>query len=276
MTRHDERRIDGTAARLGRREAVKLVGAATLAAVAAGTVGTVGRPMLAQEASPEALPVASPVAVNGLEGRYLVVRLRTLTGDTPVDEVLTTIRDGFMPMLPDIPGFVAYLGTADTNSRESAFAGVFDDQAGADESTTLGAAWLTDNGYDFFEGDPVVIDGEIGVAAGSLTASGLADAYVVIRSRTLKADRSGSELLTRVRDGFLPLVEAVPGFVAYLAVANEATGNQFGIGVYADAAGAAESTRLAAEWGAQGAADFVEGDPLVIEGPIGLSLVGDA
>lgn len=234
--------------------------------------GAGGRVTMAQEAS----PVASPVAGDSLEGRYLVVRLRTLTGDTPVDEVLATIEDGFMPLLPGIPGFVAYFGTADTNSRESAYAGVFDDKAGADESTELGATWLQDNGYDFFEGEPVVLDGTIGVAAGSLTASGLGSGYVVIRSRTLKAGRSGSELLDLVREGFVPLLEAVPGFVAYLAVANEETGNQFSVGVYADEAGATESTRLAAEWGTQGAADFVEGDPIVIEGPIGLSLVGDA
>ncbi len=276
MTGPDERRIDGTGSRLGRRGAVKLGGTAALATLAALSAGAGGRAILAQEASPAASRVASPVAGNGLEGRYLVVRLRTLTGDTPVDEVLATIEDGFVPLLPEIPGFVAYFGTADAASRESAFVNVFDDKAGADESTTLGAAWLADNGYDFFAGDPVVIDGEIGVAAGSLTASGLADGYLVVRSRTLKADRSGAELLAMIREGFLPLVEAAPGFVAYLAVANEETGNQFSVGVYADDAGAAESTRLAAEWGAQGAADFVEGDPLVIEGPIGPSLAGAA
>ena len=98
---------------------------------------------------------------------------------------------------------------------------------------------------------------------------------MVIRSRTLKPDRSGAELLDLIREGFVPLLEAAPGFVAYLAAANEETRDQFSIGVFESEEGAEESTRIAAEWGAQGAADFVEGDPVVIAGTIALAAVKD-
>jgi hypothetical protein len=97
-----------------------------------------------------------------LTGRYLVVRLRTLTGDTPVDDVLATIQEGYVPLLPPIPGLIAYLGTADAASRQSAFVGVFNDQAAAAEWRAQGAA-------DFVEGDPIVIEGPIGVAGTSCT-----------------------------------------------------------------------------------------------------------
>lgn len=235
-------------------------------------------------ATPVAAPVASPAAGDGLAGRYVVVRSRTLAGTRPAADVLGTIREGFVPLLRSIPGFVAYLGIADPAARQTAFVGVFDDEAGADESTRRGGTWLTDNCYDFFAGDPIVVEGPIGVAAGggaggaataaSIAGDGVEGDYVVIRSRTLKAGRSGAELLGMIEEGFVPLVAAAPGFVAYLAGANEGTRDQFSIGIYADAAGAEASTRRAAEWGTRGAADFVEGDPTVVQGTIAIAVVG--
>lgn len=251
------------------RRAVFKVGGG-LAAVALGlNANATGSQRLA--AAQEASPVASPSSGSGLEGRYVAIRMRTLTGAHPTADVLATIEEGFMPLLEAIPGFVAYLGTADPSSREAAFVSVFDDKAGADESTRLGAAWLRDNEYDFFAGEAIVIEGAIGVAAGSFMGDGLVRGYVAIRSRELKPDHSGVELLEMIREGFVPLLESAPGFIAYLAVANEETRAQFSIGVYETEAGAVESTRLAAAWGERGAADFVEGDPVVIEGQVALA-----
>ena len=74
-----------------------------------------------------------------------------------------------------------------------------------------------------------------------------------------------------IRDEFVPLVEDVPGFIWYVAGANPQTRGQFSVGVFEDESGAAESNRRAAEWGKLGAADFVEGDPAVYEGVIGVA-----
>jgi hypothetical protein len=203
------------------------------------------------------------------------VRIRTLTDELETAEVLATIEDGFIPLVEAVPGFVAYLGVADPSSRQSAYVNVFADKTGADESTRVGGEWLQENEYEFFTGDPVVIEGTVGVAAGSLSGEELADGYAVIRSRTLKPDRSGAELLDLVREGFVPLLEATPGFVAYLAVADEETRDQFSIGVFETEESATESTQLAADWGDQGAAEFVEGDPVVIQGPIAFAAASD-
>lgn len=264
-----------------RRAVVRAGGRFAVTTLIAARFGR-GRPRAAQVAS----PVASPTAGDGLVGRYVVVRSRMLTGTRPVAEVLETIRAGYVPLLGAIPGFIAYLGIANPASRQAAFVTVFEDKAGTDASTRQAGTWLQENGYDFFQGDPIVLEGLIGVAAGSvmgrsttatpLAGTGLEGDYVVIRSRTLKAGRSGAELLEMVQEGFVPLVEAVPGFVAYLAVANEGTRDQFSIGIYADEAGADASTQRAADWVTQGAADFAEADLVVIEGPIGLAVVSGA
>ncbi len=249
------------------RRAVVRAGGLAIVALQLNGNAIGSRRLVAQEAS----PVASPSSGSDLEGRYVAVRIRTLTGALETTEVLATIEEGFIPLVEAIPGFVVYLGTADPSSRQSAFVNVFADKTGADESTRVGGEWLQENAYDFFAGEPIVIEGTIGVVAGSLGGDELAGGHVVIRSRTVKPDRSGADLLDMIREGFVPLLEAAPGFVAYLAVVNEETRDQFSIGIYETEAAASESTRLAAEWGAQGAADFVEGDPVVIEGPIGLA-----
>mgnify|MGYP000218047900 CR=1 FL=1 len=254
--------------RVTRRAVVKAGGGLAAAALHVSGGAIAGRQLAAAQ---EASPVASPFAGSGLEGRYVAVRIRTLAEEHEAPEVLATIEEGFIPLVEAVPGFVAYLGVADPSSRQTAFVNVFAAKAGADESTRVGGAWLQENGYDFFVGDPTVVEGTIGVAAGSLNGDALAGGYVVIRSRTLKPDRSGADLLDLIREGFVPLLEAAPGFVAYLAVANEESRDQFSIGVFASEEGAAESTRLAAEWGAQGAVDFVEGEPVVIQGPIALA-----
>lgn len=229
----------------------------------------------------EATPTASPEA-GSLVGKWVTVRSRTLSGDVPADEVLSTIEAGYVPLLHEIPGFVAYLGIIDPTSEQSAFVTIFDDQAGTDESTVQAGAWLQENGYTFFEGDPVVAEGPIGIATGSLSggsdmatpaAGGLDGAYVAVRSRKLKEAAGAHQLLDMVQAGFVSIIEGVPGFIAYIVVANEENLDQVGIGIYADEAGAAESTAQAMEWGAQGAADLTEGDPVVFEGTIGLAAV---
>jgi len=258
-----------------RRTIVKTGGGVALALTAIGT-GRVRRTS-AHGATPEASPEA-----GSLLGKWVTVRSRTLTGDVPADEVLSTIESGYVPLLHDIPGFVAYLGIIDPNSEASAFVTIFDDQAGTDESTVLAGAWLQENNYTFFEGDPVVAEGPIGIATGSLSgggdmatpgAGGLDGAYAAVRSRKLKEAAGAHQLLDMVQEGFVSIIEGVPGFIAYIVVANEENLDQVGIGIYADEAGAAESTARSIEWGAGGAADLTEGDPVIFEGTIGLAEV---
>ena len=150
---------DGTVIGPSRREALRLGGAATLALLA-GVAS--GRRIVAMQ---EGSPAASPAAGGGLEGRYAVVRLRQFREGQDPDEAMELIRDGYVPPAREIPGFVAYLRITDPTSRGSAFVGIFADKAGADESTRVAGEWLRDNGYEFFEGDPVVAEGTIDLAA---------------------------------------------------------------------------------------------------------------
>ena len=114
----------------------------------------------AETGSPEAL-----APNGGLVGKYLVIRLRQPNPDWPVEEVMELIGEGYVPLVREIPGFVAYFGSADPVSADQAYVGVFDDKVGVDESTRVAREWLTENSYTFFAGDPTVAEGVIGAAA---------------------------------------------------------------------------------------------------------------
>lgn len=258
-----------------RRSVMKAGGG--LAAVAALGVAGIGVAR-GQEASPE----ASPAAGDGFAGLWVAVRNRSIIADIPADEMIATIRDGYAPLIQAIPGFVAYLGIIDPNSQASAFVTVFADKAGADEGTVRAGAWLQENGYEWFEGDPHVVEGPIGVAEGSFAggddlatpaAAELEGTYVAMRSRKLVDAAAAAALIDLIQEGFVPLVSTVPGFVAYLVATNEETLDQFALGVFDDKSGADESTARAAEWGVQGAIELTPGDPVVFEGEIKLAVL---
>jgi hypothetical protein len=117
-------------------------------------------------------------------------------------------------------------------------------------------------------------------AAWQGTPAAGAGLYVVIRRYPLAPGASVEELTRRVREGFVPIISQVPGFVEYYTY--DAGGGDSGtVSVFTDAAAAEESTRRAADWVAQ--ADlgaFFGGPPEVIAGPVllhaaaGLTAVG--
>jgi len=92
--------------------------------------------------------------------------------------------------------------------------------------------------------------------------------YAVARVRKVKPEHSASEVSRSVAEGFVPIVEGVPGFVSYFVVADDDQHSWVSIGIFADKAGADESTERAKEFGQQGTDDMIDGDPIIIEGTI--------
>jgi len=91
--------------------------------------------------------------------------------------------------------------------------------------------------------------------------------YAAIRRYKAKAGASISELTRRAQEGFVPLVSALPGFVAYYGVVAE-NNVLVTVSIFEDQAGEEESTRQAAEWVKQNIAEFIEGPPEVTTGSV--------
>ena len=96
--------------------------------------------------------------------------------------------------------------------------------------------------------------------------------YTVVRVRKVKPDRSGEELTAKVEADFVPQLEALRGFVSYVVLWKAESRDWITIGTFTDKAAADESTSLAATFGrSSGTHDFVEGDPIVVEGEVALA-----
>jgi len=84
--------------------------------------------------------------------------------------------------------------------------------------------------------------------ASPAAGAGLVGQYAVIRLRQVKADLSVEEVMGTIRDDFVPLIQAIPGFVSYIGIANPASPRTAFVSVYADKVGADESNRVATDW----------------------------
>lgn len=156
MTRQDAQPDREPMTQPTRRDAMKVGGGIALALLGAG-LGT-GTVAFAQQATP----------VSGsLDGAYTVVRLYTVRADRSSDELLALIRDGYVPLIREIPGFISYTAIADPASAQHAFISVFEDKAGADESTRLAREWVADNDIDHFDEGPTIAEGVIAFSIGA-------------------------------------------------------------------------------------------------------------
>jgi hypothetical protein len=99
--------------------------------------------------------------------------------------------------------------------------------------------------------------GEAAAKQATPTGDGGQGDYLVIRRYRLKPGASFDELVRRVESGFVPLIEAVPGFVEYMLV-DVGEGDLLTVSVFADQAGAEASTAAAADWAPNNVAELSE------------------
>ena len=133
---------------LTRRSAVLRLGSGGLAALLASS----GIPAAAQEASPMA---GTPAA-----GRAnLAIRQYQLAPGRTMEELAVVVENGFMPIVKQVPGFREYF-LVETGEGVISIS-VFEDQAGAEESTARAADWVQQNLADFFAGPPTAATGSV-------------------------------------------------------------------------------------------------------------------
>ena len=93
-------------------------------------------------------------------------------------------------------------------------------------------------------------------------------AFLAMRQYQLAPGHTMEELATLVESGFLPIVQQVPGYQEYFLI--ETGDGVISISVFADQAGAEESTARAADWVQQTLAGFFTGPPAVTTGSVWL------
>lgn len=86
--------------------------------------------------------------------------VRRYEGVTDPGEAGRRVAEGFVPLLKEIPGFVAYYWV-DAGGGVMASTSVFEDRAGAEASTERAAEWVRDNIESLLPNPPQVTAGEV-------------------------------------------------------------------------------------------------------------------
>jgi hypothetical protein len=91
---------------------------------------------------------------------FISVRQYTIHDAGTVDEIVRRVNEGFVPIIKQTPGFVAYYAFhAGENVITSV--SVFDDEAGGEESTRRAADWVRQNLAQHVAGPPQITAGEV-------------------------------------------------------------------------------------------------------------------
>jgi hypothetical protein len=93
-----------------------------------------------------------------------------------VDEITRGVNEGFLPTIKDVYGFQAYY-VVDAGGGRLATVSVFEDRAGAEESTRKAADWIRQNMASLIPNPPEVLEGDVVVheAASAGPVSGVTD-----------------------------------------------------------------------------------------------------
>ena len=90
---------------------------------------------------------------------YLAIRQYQLASGRTMEELTGLVESWFMPIVTQVPGFRQYF-LVETGEGVISIS-VFDDQAGAEESTAQAADWVEQNLTGFFTGPPTVTTGTV-------------------------------------------------------------------------------------------------------------------
>src|ERR687893_1155425 len=89
-----------------------------------------------------------------------------------VDEIMRHVNEGFLPIIKEAQGFLAYYALK-AGDGEIATVSVFEDQAGAEESTKMAADYGKDNLASLMSNPPEITAGEVSTHELNLTKLGV-------------------------------------------------------------------------------------------------------
>jgi hypothetical protein len=97
---------------------------------------------------------------KGVKGMYVSIRRYGLLTREPVEKVLQGVREGFIPIIKDQPGFLAYYAL-DSGGGTLTSISIFEHRAGAEKSNKMAEDWIGKN-PNTLPTSPEIIVGEVG------------------------------------------------------------------------------------------------------------------
>ena len=179
------------------------------------------------------------------------------------DEVARRVEQGFVPIISAVPGFISYTVNDWGGGVISSFS-VFQDQASAEASVAKAAGWVRENLAALLPNPPEVTTYEVrlrDVMPGRRPTVGVARVFQGVGQTNI------DEIVRQVRDGLLPILRGMPGYVSYTAL-DQGNGTIASASLFTDQAAADESSRRAADWVRANLSDLLPNPPQVQTGRV--------
>src|SRR5215203_844535 len=103
---------------------------------------------------------------------YVAIRQYGLLTNEPVENVFQGIREGFIPIIRNAPGFLAYYAL-DSGGGTLTSISIFEHRAGAERSNRIAENWIGKNLTSTLPTSPEIIVGEVGAHEFNLTKLGI-------------------------------------------------------------------------------------------------------
>jgi quinol monooxygenase YgiN len=97
---------------------------------------------------------------------------RYQTDPASVDEIMRQVNEGFIPIIKDADGFLAYYAL-NAGAGEIATVSIFEDRAGTEESIRMAADWVRQNLAALLPDPPEITAGEVEAHELNLTKLGI-------------------------------------------------------------------------------------------------------
>jgi hypothetical protein len=103
---------------------------------------------------------------------YVAIRQYGLLTNEPVEKVWQGVREGFIPIIRNAPGFLAYYAL-DSGDGTLTSISIFEHRAGAERSNKLAEDWVGTTLSSALPTSPEIIVGEVGAHELNLTKLGI-------------------------------------------------------------------------------------------------------
>lgn len=177
-----------------------------------------------------------------------------------LDEVVRRISEIVPSLLQTIPGFVSYALNDPGDGRLMTYS-VYEDASGTQESTRRAAEWVRENIAHLLPSPHRITEGEVRLRE----AVGQPKFGVVRRYQT--DPKNVDTIVSRARDGFLPIVSSLPGFTSY-SILDGGNGTALTLSGFTSRKSADESVSKAASWVRENLSELLPNPPEVAAGEI--------
>ena len=148
---------------------------------------------------------------------YVTVR-RYADKGAIIDRLVPKVRDGFVPLLRQAPGFKGYCVFASEDGH-AVTASVFDDREGAMRANEQARDWVMGNLRDLVPDPPEVLAGEALLHKEAEVQSGGQGMFATVRVWDGVGPKD--EVLPMVREHVFPVITGAPGFRGYYTFLDE-------------------------------------------------------